>query len=214
MDMKKILMIVVMLLAVTGIAHAGQLSDVFAKLQAESGMNTLTPANTDSIMMQLHSSMPLTGMKAVASGFEKGSAGIQTVWNKVSADLSAIPTAPEFRLQSDYSVFLMYAEESADGSGADILAIWQLDFYGRTIVIYGHASADDYQRMLYADLQMNHFGISFNPMSPSRYRKYVELGNLQKEMEAGGTIDKSRMQAIVEEYRQLLREVNPGIGGR
>ncbi len=108
----------------------------------------------------------------------------------------------------------MYAEESADGSGADILAIWQLDFYGRTIVIYGHASADDYQRMLYADLQMNHFGISFNPMSPSRYRKYVELGNLQKEMEAGGTIDKSRMQSIVEEYRQLLREVNPDIGGR
>lgn len=92
---------------------------------------------------------------------------------KCQLTLSAIQTAPEFQLQSDYNVFMMYAEESADGSGADILAIWQLNFYGRTIVVYGHASADDYQRMLYGDLEMNRFGISFNPMSPSRYEKYV-----------------------------------------
>lgn len=210
--MKKLLLILTVLAGLSLSASAGRLAEAFGRVKTIKGMELLdNKQQTDSLLHELHSSLPFTTAQSAVSPFEKGSEGVTDAWNGLRStigNLNGVNTM--VAVENDYNDFILFAEPSAESGKSDLLAIWQLNYFGQTVVIYGQVNSSDLPLIDMGSLQMNHFGISFNPMPREYYQKLMELSDLQQELNADGkNLDKQQHRQLLRRYHRNLMRLNP-----
>ncbi|MDE6010324.1 MAG: hypothetical protein K2F87_02605 [Muribaculaceae bacterium] len=181
MIIKKFLITLAVLSGIAGIAKGETLREAYGRMAAVEGAKTYDRIETDKNLAELNSNLPMESYTSVQWPYEKGSHGVTAAYNEMQALLSGVEDVRQvLGVNSDYNTFaLLVAPAGASEDMLDIMAVWQLNYYGTTFVVYGEITTENLNRLMFGDVQMNHFGVSVRPMSQKFYEDYKKLGEEQ-----------------------------------
>lgn len=86
-----------------------------------------------------------------------------------------------YRHTGNYNNFLLLASPDGDNrTMADVMAVWQLNFFGEVYVVYGQMSMEDLQLLKMGNVQMTHYCVSIQPMPKAYYEQLQKPAQLQE----------------------------------
>lgn len=177
--MKKLLITLSVLLGLTGAAKAETLQSAYEKIAAVAGSKTYDREDTDKNLAELNSSLPMESYTSVQWTFEKGSEGVTKAFYDIQSMLSNVDNVQNvLSTSSNYNNFdMLVATDGNSQDLVDVMAIWQMNYYGLTYVVYGKMTEENLNRLMFGKVVMDHYGVSVNPMPRKFYEEYVKLGN-------------------------------------
>ena len=179
--MKKFMMVFILLIGVATGMQAETLKEAYAKIAAVEGAKTYNQEETAKNLVELNSSLPMTTCESVSWPYEEGSAGVSEGFDMLQQKLEGLDNVDQvIKVESDYNTFLLLASPDGDSrTTVNVMALWQLNFYGEVYVVYGQMSMDNLRLLQMGNVQMTHFGVSIQPMPKAYYEQLQQLGRLQ-----------------------------------
>lgn len=202
--MKKLSILIALLFSVSAAAFAGNLKQAYEDMRGVVKMQDVSQAETDSLLYKLNSTLPVTNRQAMISNFEVGSAGVSAAWNGIQQLVDKLKDVDElFKVVTDCNSLVILAEPAGDS--VDILAIWQLNYFGRTLVIYGTTTPENASLMQRGSATVDYFRVSFKPMPGQVYNQLQQLAELQTRVQkAGATLTREEQQQLLDQCRDAL----------
>lgn len=204
MVMKKLSILIALLLSVSAAAFAGNLKQAYEDMRGVVKMQDVSQAETDTLLYKLNSTLPVTNRQAMISNFEAGSAGVSVAWNGIQQLVDNLKDVDEiFKVVTDYNSLVILAEPAGDS--VDIFAIWQLNYFGRTLVIYGTTTPENVNLMQRGSATVDYFRVSFKPMPVQVYNQLQQLVELQTRVQkAGASLTREEQQQLLDQCRDAL----------
>lgn len=122
---------------------------------------------------------------SVSWPYEKGSEGVSAGFDQLQSILENLDnTQSLITLESDYNTFiLLTSSDTGNDKIADVMAMWQSNFFGEVLVVYGQMTKENLQLLQLGNLQMTHYGVSIQPMPKACYEQLRQLQTLQSATE-------------------------------
>ncbi|MDE6447087.1 MAG: hypothetical protein K2L35_02075 [Muribaculaceae bacterium] len=202
--MKKLSILIALLLSVSAAAFAGNLKQAYEEMRGVVKMQDVSQAETDTLLYKLHSTLPVANRRAMISNFEVGSTGVSAAWNgtqQLIGNLKDVKTI--CKVMTDCNSLEILAEPAGDS--VDILAIWQLSYFGRTLVIYGTTTPEKANLMRMGSATVDYFRVSFKPMPEQVFNQLQQLAELQTRIEKDNTsLTREEQQQLLDQCRETL----------
>lgn len=204
MVMKKLSILIALLLSVSAAAFAGNLKQAYEDMRGVVKMQDVSQAETDSLLYKLNSTLPITNRRAMISNFEVGSAGVSAAWNGIQQLVDNLKDVDEvFKVVTDYNSLVILAEPAGDS--VDIFAIWQLNYFGRTLVIYGTTTPENVNLMERGSATVDYFRVSFKPMPEQVFNQLQQFAELQTRVQkAGASLTREEQQQLLDQCLDAL----------